>query len=198
MANLQRVRVAWTGTPVPGGGLSTFFFSAGATPSTFTGLLAAFFNQFDDILPPGITWAIPSSGDIIQDTDGALVGAWSGGSAANINTSGSGATAYAQGVGARMTFATASIHNRRRVRGSLFICPLLNTCYQIDGTIDTVELTQLRTAAASLVGDVSAPVIWSRPKKNKETGAIEVEGSNSAITGSNVPDTVSWLRSRRT
>lgn len=188
MANLARVRVVWSGAPVIGGGVSTFFVDEAATG--FLSDIRGFFDAIDLTVTGGITWSFPSTGDLIDIATGELTGSWSETPAADVNSTGSGV--HAAGVGTRATWRTSGIRNGRRVVGSTFIVPLHTGSYATDGTIDTATLTLLRNAADSLLTDIAGALrVYSRP-------SVGVAGQASPVISSNVPDKVSWLRSRRT
>lgn len=190
MAQIQRMRVPWTGDVVTGGGLSTFYFTDTSTPSAMTGAVNSFFTAIRTLFPTGIAWGIPSFGDIINDGDGQLVGTWAGGTASSVASSG-GANAYAAGVGCRVTWPTNSIFRGRRVKGSTFLVPLITTTYETNGTIGPTPLSTIGTAAAAFQATPSSiPVVWSRPGPG-------FAGQSALVVGSSVPDKVSWLRSRR-
>lgn len=189
MASIARCRVAWSGSAVVGDGLSTFYWGSGGVAG-YPGAVLAFFNAIKGLVPVGVTWTVPSSGDLLDDTTGALQGSWSiagGGTVAS-----AGGTTYAAGVGSRVVWQTGAIRGGRRVRGSTFIVPLGTTQYDADGTIAPAALTTLGTAAANYLTAVgSNGLIWSRPR----TG---LAGQAVPITAALTPDKVSWLRGRRT
>jgi len=131
-----------------------------------------------------------NDGDLLDVATGDLTGTWA--EAASGPGSGSGFGAYPAGVGARFTWATSGIVAGRRVRGSTFLCPLVNSCFGTDGTLDETVRTALDAAADGLVtASAGAMRIWSRPAPGRP-------GQASAVTAGDVPDKVSWLRSRRT
>lgn len=188
MTNLARLRVTWEGAPVTGGGLSTFYFDAadtGAADAVFD-----FFNSAPLLYPSGLTITVPSSGDIIFDQTGGLIGTWSdpgtGGSVAGTNTGD-----FFAGVGLRVTWPTDGIFRGRRVVGSTFLCPIAAAISDTSGTIDSATITALTTAATALATSGPDFRIWSRP-----VGITA--GESNSIVEAIVPDKTSWLRSRRT
>jgi hypothetical protein len=190
MANLMRYRVAWTGTPVVGGGLSTFYFADGTAPAAIPTNTKALFTAIKGLFNSGITWNFPNGGDIINDADGALVGSWTGGAATT--EVGSTANPYAAGVGCIISWNTTGIHRRRRVKGRSFLVPLLSNQYDFDGTILNTAVTTIQNAATALATSSTPLVIWSRPHK----GAAD--GASFAVTAATAMDKVATLKSRRT
>lgn len=182
------MRVTWTGSVVVGGGVSTFYTSL--PTSGFKTAVAAFYTAIAGLVPTTLTWAIPSVGDVIDDTNGKITGFWSesGGTTSVVSTL---AGAYANGVGARVVWTSSGIRNGRRVVGSTFIVPLALGSYQSDGTLVDANVTTIANAANTLRGAVPLRV-FSKPHKGTS------DGLSSPVTGSSVPDKVSWLRSRRT
>lgn len=188
MANLVRLRTLWSGPPVVGEGVSTFYLDEGA--SGFLSDFHTFWAAVGNRVPTGITWTTPNTGDLVDINTGELTGTWTDGSSSSVSSSGAGA--YAAGVGARFTWPTSGIRNGRRVRGSTFLVPLVTSCYQADGTIDGAVWTSLSSAAGALyTGTAPALRVWSRPVNG-------AGGQSNTVIGSALPDKVSWLRSRRT
>jgi hypothetical protein len=186
MVAIRRVPVAWT--TGPGGAGVSVFYSLAADDATAS--LAAFFNTIKGAFPAAVTWAVPSSGDTIESTTGALTGSWSGGSASTIT--GGGSTAYAAGTGAYVRWYTNTIRNGRKFVGRTFLVPLLGSMYDTTGTIENANLGTFQTAANTLVG-VGFVGVWGRP-----TTPGGSNGLWGQFTSAVVPDKVTSLRSRRT
>lgn len=188
MADLARLRVSWSGAPVVGEGVSTFYFAP--EHDGFVADVHEFFTTIRTAFPSGITWTIPGNGDLIDVASGELSGTWVG--LGPMTQTGGGVTTYALGVGARAVWGTTGIRSGRRVKGSTFLCPLVTAAYQSDGTIDASVLTVLNGACADLLTESEGNMrIYSRPK------ALLPGQANTVVAGS-VKDAVSWLRSRRT
>lgn len=189
MANLARLRVEWAGNGIVGPGLSTFYFDPADTGAADA--VETFFGALNPVLfPAGLTITVPSSGDIITDTNGELSGTWSDpGTGGTITGTGSGD--YALGVGMRVKWTTGSIFRGRRVKGSTFIVPIMGAIFDSTGTIDSATVSSASAAAQAMVTGGVTFKVWSRPGEG-------YAGSSSDITGGSVPDKVSWLRSRRT
>lgn len=171
-----------------GPGLTTFYFAEAHTG--FASDVSDFFQAVDAYLPIGITVTVPSDGDLIDVATGDLTGTWS--ESASGPGVGAGFGAFPAGVGARVRWSTSGIVAGRRVRGSTFLCPLVNSSFGTDGTIDPTALTNLQAAADALVtASGSNMKIWSRPVPGRA-------GEASTVVDASLPDRVSWLRSRRT
>lgn len=188
MANINRLRVPWSGPAVVGPGLSTFYFTG-----TMTGkpaAVVAFFTAVAGAMAPGITWTVPSTGDTLEDSTGELTGAWTASGGATVVSSGTGN--FALGVGARVVWNTANVFKGRRVRGSTFLVPLSAAQYQSDGTIVNATSANLLAAGTALITATTPDFrIWSRPDP---AGAFAV----SSVVSATSPDLISTLRSRRT
>jgi hypothetical protein len=189
MAAISRLRVAWTGSGVTGGGLSTFY-TEGAPLQLQLAIKDLFLGTVRTLVPTVCTMTVPAAGETFDSATGLLTGAWSEGTAQVIPGINNGN--YAAGVGTRILWNTAGITRGRRVIGSTFIVPLGVSCYSADGSLNDSNRGDLATAAQGVVvalGDDM--VVWSRP----------IGGAGGAIWTVNsgtVPDKVSWLRSRRT
>jgi hypothetical protein len=188
MATLARVRVVWSGSPVTGPGVSTFYFNQAG--SGWTASLNTFFTAVASKVPGGVTFTCSSTGDLVDAATGELSGTWTDGTSWTKVSSGTGV--YARGVGTRVRWATNGIRNGRRVRGSTFLVPLVAACYDSDGSIDNTIRNTLTDAAIALVVDNEPDmVIYSRPQGGSP-------GFASQALNADLPDQVSWLRSRRT
>lgn len=191
MATLARLEVTWSGTPVVGGGISTFYTS-NSDPSAFYTAVRAFFVAVGPSIATGVTFSFTGSGDTIEDTTGELNGSWSMTTPTAVAASGS--SNWAMGVGARVRWLTAGITRGRRVRGATFLVPLGGNLYDGTGSIADATVTTLANAANTLrAADSGSMRIYSRP-----SGAGATDGAAHAVTSSDLPDRVSWLRSRRT
>lgn len=189
MTILKRYRVTWAGTPVVGPGLSTFYES----PESGVGgadAIEAFFAAIASYVPLGMSWTIPSNGDLITAETGVLTGSWSDPGTGGVVTS-SGASSYVNGTGMRVVWNTDGIFKGRRVKGSTFIVPVASTGFEGPGNIIPAVLTGAQAAANALVGSLDNMAIWSRPSDG-------TPGQANQVISAAVPDFVSWLRSRRT
>lgn len=185
MANLKRVRVSWN-TGAGGAGLSTFYTLTGDDVTTD---LATFFNAIKGGIPIPVSWQIPSSGDVIDSSTGALTGVWGGGTAATINATS--ATTYAAGTGMYVRWVTPLIRSGRKFQGRTFFCPISTLLYDVSGTIDNTNLATLQSASDTLVA-TSKLQLWGRP-----TTPGGSNGVAASITGAIAVDKVTSLRTRR-
>jgi len=191
MAQLSRIPVEWSGTAATGGGLSVFYSTA-STPTTYLTALRGFFFSIAGLFPTDLTLTFPGGGDVFEATTGELVGDWT--STAPAVVTGTQAGAYAKGVGCRLVWRTAGITRGRRVRGSTFMVPIAANQYDTNGTLQGSVVSSLEGAGATLIAADSASMrIWTRPSAS---GASD--GADHEITSAVSPDSVSWLRSRRT
>lgn len=188
MANLARVRIVWNGTAITGPGVTTMYFDEAG--SGFVAAVQNWVASWKNYIPGATTMTVEGFGDLIDVATGALSGTWTDGT--TLTQVGTFSGAFAAGVGARTVWDTAGVHNGRRVRGSSFIVPLGASLYDTDGTLAGATLTTLTGAATTLIGGSTYDMqIYSRPVGG-------AGGQASAVISSQVPDRVSWLRSRRT
>jgi hypothetical protein len=189
MSAISRLRVAWTGSAVTGGGVSTFY-TEGDPLVLQAAVKELFLGTGRTLIPNSAAVNIPSGGETLESTTGLLTGVWSG--VAGTSIAGIGGDTYAAGVGARITWQTAGITRGRRVKGATYMVPLGTGVYSLDGTLDNSKRADLEAAAQQVVvacGDDL--VVWSRPTPGDP-------GDIWTISAASVPDKVSWLRSRRT
>lgn len=190
MANLARVRTVWSGSSVTGGGVSTFYFEEAG--SGWIASLNTFWSAVAPFVPAGVTFQTQFTGDLIDVSTGEISGSWTDG-ASSSSVPGTGNAAYAAGTGVRVKWRTAGIVGGRRVVGSTFICPIINSLWNTSGQISAGTQGTLQTAANALVtasGHVLA--IYSRPTPARPAGSAH------PVIDATVPLDTSWLRSRRT
>jgi len=188
MATIARIPVVWSGLPgLPG---VSVFYSAVPDVVAAVAALNTWFNANKALFPNGLSWTTPGAGDTLDDATGTLVGSY-GGTAGTTTAATGGAGVYASGCGFRVRWFTDGIVDGRRLRGSTFMVPILSTAYDSNGTIQNASISSVQTACNTLVG-TSTLRIWARPAPGGS------DGVSHEITGSNVPDAVSTLRSRRT
>lgn len=189
MADVYRIRVSWSGAPVTGGGVSTFYTSS--APATLQGALITFINAIKVQFPPPLAWEVPNHGDVIDSVSGKITNAWTGGTTTSILANGT-SSQYAAGVGARVRWNTSGFVNGRNIKGSTYFVPLSSPAYDNDGTINPGVLGNLQTAATALVGAANMCIV-TRP-----TSSTSNDGGFTAVSSATAVDKVSWLRSRRT
>ncbi len=190
MTDLSQIRVTWSGSPVVGGGVSTFY--AVDDPAAVVTALDVFFGSIKSLFPATTSIRVAQSGVVIDSNTGDVTGAWAGGLSTPQTSAAAGG--YAAGVGARIRWNTAGIRNGRHVVGSTYLVPLLSIYYDTSGTIDDTAVGgTIRNAINTLLGGAGAQlIIYSRPTAENPNG---VEHS---ITSGECVDKVSWLRTRRT
>ena len=189
MADMMRFHCAWQNWPgAPG--VSTFYAESGADISTITDALRAFWQSFVTYLPTGLTIQVPSTGDIISDTTGAITGAWSDGTPVAVVT-GTAAGVYAGNAGAVVHWLTGAVINGRRLRGRTFLVPLIGSAYDANGSLSATTITAITNAATTLVAAIGTNLlVWHRP-------VPPMNGSSADIVGFRIPDLAVSLRSRR-
>lgn len=188
MTTVAKVRALWSGPTVVGGGVSTFYtLGAGADLADD---LKTYFNAIKSSFPSGTTWNVDTEGVTLDDNTGDVNGTWTGGTGGAI-TSVTGSE-YAAGVGCRVVWRTAGITGGRLVRGSTYLVPLTANQYDPSGTILNAAVIAFQAASQALVtAQAGALVILTRVTP-------EHSGTSHEITSADVPDKVSWLRTRRT
>jgi len=185
MASLRRLVVVWSGaTGLPG--VSVFYAPFGVDAGAD---LMTFFNAVKGLIPSVTTIAVPTNGDTVQDSDGAVIGSWTAGTGGTVACTGAGN--YFSGVGAYINWGTATIIGRRRLKGRTFIAPMTVNQSDSNGTLLAAAVTTLTTAASTLAG-TGHIVIWHRPNDEPPTN-----GSSGVVTSATVPDQVTSLRTRR-
>lgn len=184
---MWRLRATWSGAPVVGPGLTTFYALDGSPG--FPAAVRTMLNTWASSIPSGITITVPNNGDVIDPATGTLTGSWTDGSApAPISTTGTGV--FARGVGAQVRWRTLGVVAGRRVVGSTFIVPINAGGFESDGTLGSATIAALLAGPTAYIAAAPYACIWSRPKGARP-------GTTHLITAASVPDRPSWLLSRR-
>lgn len=183
---IYRMQVALTGGSM-GSGVATHYWDNAVTHQAH---LKTFWTSVAAIMSGYVTIVVPNTGEVFDETTGALLSVWSSGTSSSITGGGTGA--YAGGVGACIGWNTSGIHNSRKVRGRTFIVPLAANVYDTDGTLASGTITTINSAVSTLLTSMAGDLnIWARPST-----AVPVGGAY-PVTAGVVKDHVSWLRSRR-
>lgn len=184
MTEISRLRSIWSGFP-GGPGVTTMYFLDTATA---VGSVHDFWDGIKGLLPSDVHIQVENAGDIIEDTTGALTGAWSSAAATVVN--GDASDKYAAPAGAVVNWLTETIGPHRRLRGRTFLVPLDGPAYQTDGSLGDTSIAAIQATADTFVSEQSASfVVWHRG-----TGS---DGSNGLVTAASIHDMVAILRSRR-
>lgn len=177
----------WAGAP----GFMTFL---GTDMVPLRPKVVAFCTGIRAYFPSTITFTVPSTGDVIRDTDGSLDGTWSTGATAVVN--GSAAGAYGAPAGASVTWRTAALAagasgRSRHLIGKTFLVPLAAAAFDTDGTLLASAVANLQLEANNLVSGGDLYV------RHHPTAPGAADGFASVVTSATVPDRVAVLRSRR-
>lgn len=199
MPDVARIRVTWTGAPVTGPGVSTFYLNSSVTAG-WPAALMTLFTALKNNVPPGITWTIPGDADILDMATGVLKTTNSPGGGGTIVSNGSPAD-YKPGVGARIRWNTTGVVGGRRVKGTTFVVPLYASEIP-NGVLNPLTASSWTTAANAYKNTTGiVPAIYSRPRPARTVKGVSHparDGSIANITSVAVPSTLSWLRTRRT
>jgi hypothetical protein len=202
MVAMNRVKVVWSGFS-GGPGVGTHYFGSGVTDMT---ALKAFYTSMAIYIPGTISMQIPVVGDQINDTDGLIIGSWTGSNGGQVNGAG-GAGVYSGVSGVVVDWLGSGVIAGRRRQGRTFFVPTVTTAYQSDGTILESARAQILGWATTLIAAYAGELkIFSRPFLGK-AGKPDADppipakpprpGAAVQVIGAKVPDIATVLRSRR-
>lgn len=199
---MNRVRVAWTGIPT-GPGVSTYYFGSGSTNMT---ALVTFLNAIATFIPTGVNQVIPVVGDQINETDGKIVGSWTGSGGGTANGFATAAN-YAAQSGMVIDWLSSLIVAGRRVQGRNFYVPLANSAFQTDGTLGSAFVSTVQTAANAFIAAYAGEFrVFSRPQEARVAKPDNIPpitakaghvGASAQVIAARIPDFAGTLRSRR-
>lgn len=199
MTQIGRIRVTWSGTPVVGPGVSTFYLTDTITAG-WPAALVTFFNAVKNYVPTGVTWTVPGTTDLIETTTGQLTGVTTPGGGGTVLSSG-GAVDYKPGVGGRVRWTSGGIVGGRKVTGTTFLVPMTSQ-ETPNGVLQALTVTNITAAANAYIANAAFEAgVYSRPRPAGVRNGVPYAaraGSVYPILGSNVPTGITWLRSRRT
>lgn len=185
---VNRVRVVWSNFPGAPGYTNLY---TGTSITDYTPI-RTFFAAFSTSLPASVSITVPTSGDQISESTGAITGSWTAtvtGGAVSGSAGNSGA--YSGSSGMQVQWLSTLIARGRRVQGKTFIVPGYSSIYDSNGSIATATLSAAQTAANALITALAGGLyVWSRP-------APGYTGQIAAVTTARVPDIAVTLRSRR-
>lgn len=203
MANLLRVKARWSGfAGAPG--YSIFHFGTGAVgdgggaladnaaAATARGTVRRMFSFIMTEFPPVVSISIEQDVEVIDSTNGELVGALDGG--VEDTFVGSGSPTYSAVSGAVLNWRTAGIRNGRRVRGRTFLVPLSSASYDAQGSLTVATRGLLAEFSQEMVTTTNP---WEFGVFCRPSTPIATDGVFHVATSSNVPDLAAVLRSRR-
>jgi hypothetical protein len=191
--HLFRVVLSWTGVSVVGSAVTVLHFDGSNQTAPPVAAIKTALTNGTVLFPNTLSCTVPNSGDVIEDTTGALTGVWTGTGGGTVAFTGD--SFSAAGVGACIGWTTGGIVNGakgpRKLRGRTFLVPLTATAYDTDGTLRAGYLTAAQTLANQL--QASGPLaVWHRP-----TSAAAANGGSYAVLSNKVRDKVAYLSSRR-
>lgn len=194
---LNRVRVIWGGF-IGAPGYTNLYFSTSVTDMD---ALKAFWTSVSNTVPVGITLTVPSSGDIINESDGKITGTWTGTNGGTITSTGT-AGVYSGTSGAIIEWRSNAVINGHRPVGKTYVVPLRGALYDTNGTLNTATcITPLTAAAQGLLAAYADGLkVWSRPYTPPTDGKPHPParvGSQGTVTSAFVPDLAVTMRSRR-
>jgi len=182
---IRKVIVHWNNTPAPNAVNVWYAFDAGGA---FTADLRAWYAAYASYIPSGVTCTFNSTGEVLDDTTGAVTGVWTDTAPAVVTGTAGGA--YASGTGACFVWNTGVWNNRREIRGRTFMVPLAGMV-DTDGSLSTGFAAAAATATGTLLTNaVGSLAVWHRPKA--------FLGGNAVLTSSyTLHDRPAFLNSRR-
>lgn len=182
-----------------GPGVSTFYLQ-GSVTTGWPAAVLALFNALKGFVPPGVTWTIPGTVDILDEATGEITG---------VNTPGGGGTVassapagdYKPGVGARIRWQTSGIVGGRKVQGTTFLVPVMSA--EIPNGTLSASLASTGVSAPATYRQTAGitPAIYSRPRPAHVKNGVTIParaGSCWPIVGNTMPNSLTWLRTRRT
>lgn len=188
---LDQAVITWSGFPgAPG--YSVFYAIHGTTGHL--DIINAWFTAQRNLIPINVKVTFPSSGRVIDASNGDQVNVWS--ATPPPTNQGTETGKYSAPTGIVTTWNTSTIHFGKMVKGRTFTVPVAGLVFDTDGSLTTTYRQNFQDAANALVASSDeAMCIWSRPRTDKP--GFPDNGASCPITSAVVPDKAAVLRSRR-
>ena len=197
---MLRSKIRWT---IPGAGTAHTVLHFGtldaSTPTQadadeVISKVAAYAGAIKAYIPNVVSLLVSSEVEEINVATGKLIGIYTGATQTAQAGTASATAGWAAPAGGVISWSTAGIRNNRRLRGRTFIVPMSNEVWDVDGTLKSVPLTGLNTAAAALraPGTQVYLTIYGRP-----SGVGASDGVEWQALAHRVPDMAAILTSRR-
>jgi hypothetical protein len=197
MTDLHRIRVHQTGFP-GGPGVSTFY---ALDVATFLPSLKTLWDTLVNYQDNNVRAQVDNVGDIINDANGEITGAWAG-DAQSVCT-GSRSQPVAPASGYQVRWNTNTILDGHRLRGRTFVVPMATDQYTDQGLLVAGAQAAIYAAALEFqIEQSSSFVIWHRPFPGRAATATKPakpahDGGHGLVTTVAVPARTVVLRSRR-
>lgn len=168
---------------------------------TVMGSLHTFWTSLAGSLPTDVTIHLEAAGDVINEVNGELTGAYSFTPLADIT--GTSSSTYVAPAGAIASWETGTILDGRRLRGRTFVVPIASPNYTTSGSLLSSFVVELQDAAAALISDEADNfVVWHRPFAGRAAVGDRPakpahDGGHGVVTSARVPTRAAVLRSRR-
>jgi len=183
----REIVVDWT-TASGGGKVSVFFFDTTGTVSNQRLDLATFLGNVDGALDNSVSWTIRVAGRDLDDSTGALIGAWTEGTT-RTGVGNNATEPVADATQVLFQWHTGVIVNGRFLRGRTFIPGLTNSILS-NGNILAANVASFDAFAETFLASSDTFGVWHRPTSG--TG-----GSFHLATSATVWSELAVLRRRR-
>lgn len=188
MANLLEVTTTWTAENAQPGTTVMYFFEVGDI-AALRADLDAMYTAFADRLDTLTTWSIATSGNVLDEATGTLVGDWAEPTAQTGAGLASGQP-VSNAAQALLQWRTGVVVNGRRLRGRTFIPGIAQQALD-GGQLSAATQADMAAAAQAFAVDPDVSlVVWHRPS---DSGPGEAH----AVTTGSVWNELAVMRKRR-
>lgn len=192
--DLKEIVTAWN-LPSGANHVTVMYFDTTAFISAQRTALNTFWTSVKALQTNNCSYTIETSGRVIDDATGGLVGSWSDATA----RTGTGANGppqvddQAQGL---VQWRTSTILNGRFLRGRTFV-PCIAASQLSNGNLAAGSVTALQTAGNALVAAAAGFRVWQRPLKDPITHVITRAGGSASVDTATAWTEFAALRRRR-
>jgi hypothetical protein len=199
VATVARILTTWSGGPsAPGLTVMNVRYTSGPLQSSVDAV-RAFWSSLGGQIPSSYSLLVSPSADLFDSASGELTGALTAATPPTV-VNPSGATAWAAGVGGRITWTTGAIAHGHRVKGRTFVVPLITSTYGTSGTVTSTYITTVGTAVGTLLSALNSAgtplAVWTKKRAATDT-LPALDGVLSDVTSGAMTTEVAVLAGRR-
>lgn len=195
MVTMQKAVAIWSGfTGAPG--YSTLWFQGSSIidPSVIFGL----FNAYAPYIPTTVSIAVQNTGELVEPTDGKVMGTWASGTIQTVT--GTGTSALSPTAGLQVRIETGAFRRGKHIRGRVFFIPMGSANFATGGVLNAAMVSAMQTAANNLRSASGAQWgVFHRPVYDRtvKPPVLKTPGEFIASQSVFVPSKVCSLTSRR-
>lgn len=159
MVSMQKMTATWTGFTGAPGTTSVFFQGSSIVNPQ---ILKTFLDSWAGNIPAAVKIQVNGSGELVEPTDGKVVGTWTGVTPALITGTGTGSLNLS--VGMQLRIETGAFRNGKHIRGRFYLIPSTGGTFDSIGAVTSTVVSTVQAAANTLLTASGSQIgVFHRP-----------------------------------